>query len=376
METRGRSPAGRRRSGVRRRKRGVSDVVATIILLAMTVVLFSAIFIFVTSFPPPPAQSTNQFQAVLSHNAALRITGVNITHLAGPAVPGTAQVFIKSANGPAQCFSSNPVTVSTGIGGGLSWTLGQVWRGPWSIFSGCNGTAFDTAANDNLTVYIASGSLLLFSVILPGVTSPLPPTIIATWTVPALPTPGAAYIVDATIAGNLGTHKAYINLAAVPGGPATPQAMWFNHSSSEWQYNATVSSTAVTGTYYGAVNVTGVSSVSTAAAVIVTIIGGSSGSVALTLNPTTASHTTTQAITMTGTGYASATVAFFTLNGTTIVPASCSSGTLAGSTITVPANGTVKCVYTISKASAAGNDILALDDLTSGQTASAVFTRT
>jgi len=39
----------------------VSDVVATILLLALTVTLFASIFAFVTSFPSPPAQNSNQF---------------------------------------------------------------------------------------------------------------------------------------------------------------------------------------------------------------------------------------------------------------------------------------------------------------------------
>ena len=93
-----------RAGGIRRRRRGVSDVIATILLLALTVTLFGAIFAFVTSFPSPPAQSNNQFQASLfypSNGSASWIAGVRIVHLAGPATPGSALIYLHSANQPA-----------------------------------------------------------------------------------------------------------------------------------------------------------------------------------------------------------------------------------------------------------------------------------
>ena len=117
---------------VRRRhragRRGVSDVVATILLLALTVTLFASIFAFVTQFPPPPSQNNNQFQASLIYTSSgLNITTIQIVHLAGPSVPGIGQIYLKSATQPnAPEFTSplDPYTVSSGIGGAGTWNLG------------------------------------------------------------------------------------------------------------------------------------------------------------------------------------------------------------------------------------------------------------
>lgn len=258
----------------RRTRRGVSDVVATIILLALTVTLFAAIFAFVTSFPPPPAQNSNQFQATLLYNAgSTAITGLNITHLAGPVVPSNALIYLKSAHNPGGCPFTGPVTVSSGISTPV-WSLGQVWNGPFSNFAGCSG--YTDPVPDNITVYIISQGNLLYSVVLPGQTLNLPPAIVSTWTYPSLISPGSSFKVDATITGNLGTHKAYINLGGITGysGSTSTVTMWYNSSQSAWQFNVTGSNASgvTTGTYTGVINVTGVTGQTAAASVTITFL--------------------------------------------------------------------------------------------------------
>jgi hypothetical protein len=262
--------------------RGVSDVVATIILLALTVVLFAAIFAFVTSFPSPPAQSSNQFQAALAWNGT-RISGVNITHLAGPQVPSNGLIYIRSARGPNQCFSGVPLTVAAGINTPV-WTLGETWRGPFSKWpSPCTSSTVDTATNDNLTIYVLSQGNLLFSAVLPGQPFIAPPTIVATWVAPSPVLAGLSFKVFTTVSGNIGSHKAYVNLVGITsyGGATTPQKMWFNGSQSAWQYNVTGTNTTnvSSGTYYGIVNITGSSSQSASGAVAIVISPSFSGSV-------------------------------------------------------------------------------------------------
>src|SRR5690242_5637212 len=98
------------RAGVRRRKgrgrwvdRAVSDVIATILLLALTVTLFASIFFFVNTFPSPPPQENNQFTSSLTYSGASgnTISTVQITHLAGPPIPGADLVYITSSAHPA-----------------------------------------------------------------------------------------------------------------------------------------------------------------------------------------------------------------------------------------------------------------------------------
>ncbi len=246
------------RRGPRRHRRGVSDVVATILLLALTVVLFSAIFAFVTSFPSPPAQSSNQFQATLFYKSG-SIAGLNITHLAGPQIPSGALVYVKSAGAPTQCFSGVGVTVGSGISTSV-WTLGQTWYGPWSIF-GCTSGYVDSVKGDNLTVFVLNQGNVIFSALLPGQAFASPPTFLSSWTSPSPVLKGAAFKVYTTVSGNLGSHKPYISLAGILGysGSTSIVPMWYNSSQSAWQYNVTGanSTNATPGTYYGIVNVTG-----------------------------------------------------------------------------------------------------------------------
>ncbi len=286
----------RRKRGNLRRNRGVADVIATILLLALTVVLFAGIFAFVTSFPSPPAQSANQFQATLSYNKTGYITGLNITHLSGPQINTGALIYVKSAGDPSGCFSGTPVTVGAGITTTI-WTLGQVWRGPFTIFPACAGlpasSTWDTRFADNLTVFILSNGNLIFSVVLPGQAFLTPPTIVSTWTVPGTPTVSTTFKVFATIAGNLGGNKPTANLGGIPGQSSTPVTMFYNSTASAWQVNVTGGSSA-TGTYYAVVNiVNGINGLSATAAATVTVVAASSGttpslSVAPSIQPTPA----------------------------------------------------------------------------------------
>ena len=254
----------------------MSDVVATIILLALTVTLFGAIFAFVTSFPPPPPQNNNQFQATLVYTGNLTyITGVNILHLAGPAVTGTSQIYLESATQPTEPEFSTPYTVASQVlayatvTGFHSWNLGQTWNLTF-------GAHYMPKAGGNITVYIVSASQLLFSVILPGTTIAAPPTVVATSISPATPSIDAPFTVYATLAGAYTANSVYVNLAAVPGAPSTPQKMTQN---GQGQWTFPVSSGATTnGTFYGFVNASNGVGAQATGAVVITIYpsGGSS----------------------------------------------------------------------------------------------------
>lgn len=245
----------RRRSalwrGTRRRGRGISDVIATILLLALTVTLFAAIFAFVTTFPSPPAQNNNQFQASLFYpsNGTLKwIAGIRIVHLAGPQVPGNGLVYLKSANQPTAPEFQSPYTVASGLPSGNYWNLGQTWTLTFPV-------AQMPIAASNITIYIVSQSQLLFSVILPGTAFNAPPTVVSTWTAPGIPTVGQSFTVYATLAGNYKSNSVYVNLAGVPGGPAASQKMTQN-AQGQWTYTLSSGSTSA-GTYYGYVNASG-----------------------------------------------------------------------------------------------------------------------
>lgn len=251
----------RRRRGRRLRSQsrsGVSDVVATIILLALTVTLFASIFAFVTTFPSPPHQNGNQFQAsmILSSNGQ-SVTGINITHLTGPSVPSTGLIYLKSSANPNVC----PFTISTTVGSGIStsaWNLGQTWSQTFT--SMCQSPTVDPLP-DNITVYVVSGGNLLYSVILPGTQIVTPPAIVSTWITPNPVAQGVAFSVHASISGGVKPGSVYANLGAIPGLPGSPVQMTL--SSGSWVYASTGGASSP-GSFTGFVNATGLHGETTA----------------------------------------------------------------------------------------------------------------
>lgn len=366
---RSRSP---RPSGHRRRRRGVSDVVATILLLALTVTLFASIFAFVTSFPPPPAQNNNQFLANLVVTANQKnISGIKIVHLAGPVVPGGADVYLKDANDPTASEFTTPYTVSSGLSGATLWSLGQTWSVSFPSTS-------LPSIQDNITIYIISATQLLFSVILPGTAFTLSPTIVATSVSPAVPVIGQSFTVYATLAGSYGAHSVYVNLVSVPGGPTTTKQMTQN-AQGQWTYTWSTGA-AKNGTFTGFVNASSPSGQQAIGTVVITISSGTSGGATLTLTPVSYNHTKAETVTLVGAGFsANSTVEIF-YNGTIPTLAACSSGTFTSpNTVKVTASGAFSCTYSIA-ASTTGSYpttvAFTAADITSGQIVTTYFVRT
>ncbi len=246
------------RRGSRRRtwrtRRGVSDVVATILLLALTVVLFASIFAFVTSFPGPPAQNSNQFQAALNtgpNGSATEATSVTITHLAGPSISQTAQIYLKSSRYPNGPEFALPYSL---VAGGLSptqvWNLGQTW-----VLSSNFTGGFHPIIPDNITIYVVAGSSLLFSVVLPGTVINVPPTFLSVGTSPSVPALGEAFQIQAAIQGVTATSTVTVVVSNLGSSlPTGGQTMKLDNG--VWVYNVTAGLTAASGTFYAFITAT------------------------------------------------------------------------------------------------------------------------
>ncbi len=220
-----------------------------------------------TSFPSPPPQNANQFQAnlVLAPGGAA-VSGINITHLTGPAVASTGLIYLKSAAYPSSCPFSTSMTVGSGISTS-TWNLGQTWS---RSFTSICGTPTTDPLPDNITVYVVSGNQLLYSVVLPGQQIVTPPVITSTWVSSNPVAQGAPFSVYATITGGVKTNSVYANLATVPGLPSNPVKMVLYHG--QWTYNAT-SGAAAPGTFTGFVNASGPAGQTTVQAVTIRVSG-------------------------------------------------------------------------------------------------------
>lgn len=261
-------PSYRRRWRARRSRRGVSEVVATILLLSLTVTLFAAIFAFVTRFPPPPAQDVNQFETSVSQNST-GITGLQILQSGGPTVPGGDHVYLQSSRGASnwQFTQSSGIPVSWGIGNTSNgWSTGQYWT-----------TAFKPALKipTNITIYILSTTSLLFTTTVPGYSTNTPPIVTATYTVPSTPAVGAAFQIFAVISGNTSGLTANVSLGEIPGLSGT-QSLAYNATAGAWGYSVPAGGTTTAGTYLAFVQGTDALG-PIAGSVFVTIAGSGGG---------------------------------------------------------------------------------------------------
>src|SRR2546422_13959 len=92
------------RTILRQDESGVSEVVGTILILAMTVVLFSVIIVWVTNIPTPSAQARTDIQSEMNpiYNPLGVEIGVNITltHQGGEALqPVPTIIYVTSQRG-------------------------------------------------------------------------------------------------------------------------------------------------------------------------------------------------------------------------------------------------------------------------------------
>ncbi len=301
---------------------------ATIILLAMTVVLFSSIFAWVTTFPAPAVQNTTQFSAnlVLTANQTY-VKALQITHLAGPAVPGSAQVYLKSAFHPTAPEFSGSISVSSYIPNPVTWNLGQVFN---YTFPCPHGACQQPQLPDNITVLVVSNDQVVFSTILPGTLLSVPPFFVATGVSPATPAVKGAFTLTAYVSGNTGGGQVFVNLVNIPGLSATyPTAhlMTYSAATNRWTLTIPANLTTTNGTFYAFVNITNPTGQSATAGIAVQLVpaSGSTGSspflsvaVGLSTVPVQGSTTTFVAyVTYTGTLAAAALNVSFYANRTT-----------------------------------------------------------
>ncbi len=254
---------GLRRHGrsLRRHSRGVSEVVATILLLGLTVTLFSSIFFFVNTFPRPPSQSASQFQgSLLFTPSGAYITNVQILHLSGAVLSSpTTTIYLRSSNNPS--FYSSQYLIDQGLNGSNYWALGQTWN----ISLTSTGPQPGPSPNgdpigDNLTVYIISGTQLIFSVTLPGQIPSLNPYFTNFGTNPSPPRVAQPFNITVFVsASHLNTKSVYVNVSQLPGVSGAllvAQRMSKGSSPGEFYFNVPAGVTSNTGTYFVVFNAT------------------------------------------------------------------------------------------------------------------------
>jgi len=102
--------------------KGVSEIIGTILMLAITVVLFSSIMVFVTNMPSPVARPTVDFLADLTISTdASHKSYLNLTHNGGEPLNDWDTTILLVIDGSPKTFSL------TGYFSDAKWSIGRTW---------------------------------------------------------------------------------------------------------------------------------------------------------------------------------------------------------------------------------------------------------
>jgi len=256
-------PKERGRRWLRDGRRGVSPMIATIILLAMTVVLFGGLFFLVNAFPRAPVQSMTQFSAALSYGPcgsgtyAAQVCSISIVHQSGPTISGgsTSQVAIYLSSQNRTSLFGSPFTLAQGGLGGSTWTFGQTWR--LSLSSGYN-----LFAPDNLTASIVVSGQLVFRVILPASSAAYVPYVVNSAVTPSVLSGSSAtfnvtVLVHNSSSDPIAKLKVSANVCQLQNNPCANVLMGWAKQTELFYATGTTSADPATGTYYVLVTVTG-----------------------------------------------------------------------------------------------------------------------
>ena len=228
-------------------------MLGTILILALTVTLFSSIFFFVNTFPKPATQPASQFTGVLNYTSIgskSYVSFVTVTHIGGPSLFNfNTQIYVVS-----QAHPGNTTTVyslsSGGLGAGpqASWGTGQVWS--------LNLAGPHLVTPDNITVTIVSAGTVVYRQILPGTNPTIPPIFDQEGTNPGTPTVNSPFSVFVQISDpflRTTSTQVYLNITT----PGLTCSGLNANGTHQMTYNATTGlwsdggcTTATSGTYY------------------------------------------------------------------------------------------------------------------------------
>ncbi len=216
---------------------------------------------------------------------------ISILHLAGPQVPASALIYLKSSVYPLGPEFATPYSVAAGGITGSTWNLGQTWY--LTAFAGkCTTNLPNDYCNpilpDNITVYIISGSALLFSVIVPGAVNNIAPTFVSVSTTPSAVAVGEAFTVSAVIQGVTSANSVEITDTGVPGLTSAAQAMTYSSTTGAWSYPVTAGLTTTAGSFFAFITASNTNGQTGTAAVPVTVTSFST-QISTALNLTTVS---------------------------------------------------------------------------------------
>ena len=186
-----------------RKDSGVSEIIGDILILGITVVLFTSIFFYVNAIPTPTAQTYADFQASVTQPVAHGLTFqeiLNITHLGGQNLNSGTTSIVVQINQTTSVYQL-PEGNSVGTAGILGpWTQSQ-WgtNQVWSV----NQTGITSGAVVAISIINIASNYVVWSAVLTGKSNIATLVIQSAYASPSPVTPGKKLTVTAVVLGNV-----------------------------------------------------------------------------------------------------------------------------------------------------------------------------
>ncbi len=177
---------------------GVSEVVGNLLILAITVTLFSGIMFFVTSMPTPNEETYGDFSATIEFNTGIggvTNTIMNVTHVSGQALENIeTHIYVLIDGAPYTLYindSSSPISNDL-------WTIGQTFR---YDLNDLDGVVITTDSEIEVMIANHVNNTMVWSAVLNGVRGDYAPIIASRWieTVGSYQNPSEILYNDTTI---------------------------------------------------------------------------------------------------------------------------------------------------------------------------------
>ncbi len=197
-------------------KSGVSEIIGNILILMITVVLFSSIMAFVQNMPMPQQLTKATFSGGITFFASGTKANLTITHAGGDQMKAAQTLILVDQDSMALGFSLGK---DHGLNNALVWKTGMTWA------KQLNGTTYKSVITVTIVDLVKHTSVWTSQIT--GGAGQNPPVISQRWidSNPATPSPdpvreGNNFVFYATITdadGDLATNQIWIDASQIPG---------------------------------------------------------------------------------------------------------------------------------------------------------------
>ncbi len=186
-----------------RKDSGVSEIIGDILILGITVVLFTSIFFYVSAIPTPNSQTYADFHATVSGDVpygATTVAYLNITHLGGQSLNAATTSIVVQVNQTATVYLMVQGNAVNSAGRLIPWTSSR-WGANqvWSV----NSTGVNSGSVVSVTIINKASNSVVWSTVLSGVSTISVPVIQDAYASPNPVMPGRNVTVIASVLGNV-----------------------------------------------------------------------------------------------------------------------------------------------------------------------------